>query len=143
MSEKLQSVKDSLSGLAEMPEQVSRHVETLANSAAGRKFRQLDASTGRLVSRAKAFAWVAGAAVAGAMAYTGWSVTSGWVQIFLTCIPAAVAAWALWYANSHLRQPTTASAILIEEIEDRVKPARWILLGLRKLFGFGRKTSER
>ena len=142
MSDKLKSVTESLATLADAPEQLSNQIDKLAATPAAQKLRRMDEGAGRMVSRVKAAVWLVAATIAGALAYTAWAMTSGWVEIILAGIPAAVALFALWCGISNLRTPTTASAILIEEIEDRVKPARWILLGLRKLFGGGKPAES-
>jgi hypothetical protein len=127
MDETLQRLNQALGPLAAAPQALGRKVEALKASPGGRRLIALDARAGRLFSRAVAAGWLAACAGVLAAGYGLSLVTSGWVETAVLAALAVPFLYALMRGVSHLRAPRAASEIILDEIEDRVAPARWIL----------------
>ncbi len=130
------------SGLAGMTKKISKHIDALKTTETGKKVRRLDARVGHSVSRLKAAVWFAATVPALAIGYLAWASTDGWIEVVLVGVAAAAFSWCAWRGLSHMLRPRTASEILVEELEDRAKPARWALTGLRAITGVRRATAD-
>ena len=120
--------------LRRAPEDVADKVEELKASPGGQKLVALDQKAGRIYARVHATVWFVAALPLAGLGYLSWALASGWLKTTLVAVFAALSVTAVWYAVSHLRNPSAASEVLIEELEDRVRPARWALGVLRALW---------
>ncbi len=126
--------------LTSAPQQISEKIDDLKTSPGGRKLIQMDTTAGRIYSRFNAAFWFAICAVILAIVYIAGLLSEGWVETTIIIVAAGPFLAALWFGVSHLRNPQTASDILVEELEDRARPVKWLLQVL-KLFSGRRQSS--
>lgn len=139
---KMRNLAGAMGELADVPNKVSAQIDTLKETETGQKLQALDARLGRTVSWAKSALWLAASLPALAVGYLAWASTNGWIAIALVGVAAVAFCWFAWRGLSHLLWPQTASAILVDELEGRVKPARWALTGLRAVIGPRRAAAD-
>ena len=121
--------------LSRAPGEIGNRIDELKQSPAGRRVVAFDEKAGRLYGRARAALWFALCVPAAAIAYYAAVLTGGWLEITLVTLFGGVALFAACCAVSHLRARQAASEILVDELEDRVRPAKWLLGALRLLTG--------
>ena len=121
--------------LSRAPEEIGDRLDELKETPGGRRLVALDETAGRLYARAHAAFWFAVCVPAGLLGYGAWWLTDGMLETVLVAVCAGLFLTAAWFAVSHLRNARAASEILVEEVEDRVKPARWALRLIRMFSG--------
>jgi hypothetical protein len=132
----------ALGRLSRAPEAIGDQVQELKQTPGGRRLVALDESAGRLYARAHAAFWFAVCVPAALLGYGAWLLADGPTETVLIAIAAGLFLAAARYAIAHLRRPQAASEVLIEELEDRVRPARWALRVLRFFGGRNSATAE-
>lgn len=142
MRARLRRLFELLGLLAETPNQVAGKIEEMKASPTGRKLTEIDARAGRFYARLNAAFWFALCAPLLGLAYLAGLVTDGWVETTILCILAVPVLYAAWSGFDRLRNPQSASEILVEELEDRVRPARWIMRILRFFGGRAGATAD-
>ncbi len=135
MQERLRQLTDKLDQVAQAPSQLGDTVDRLKASPGGRKLTELDAKAGRLYARVIAAAWFLAGVAALTLGYVGGLLTEGWTRHAIYFAAAVVFLGALWGGISRLRNARAASELLVEELEDRVKPAKWTLQAIRSVSG--------
>ena len=117
--------------LTRAPQEIGDQIEELKATPGGQRIVALDEKAGRLYARVHAVFWSAVALALAAIGYGATFITYGWVETAVLALAGAGGLYAAWCAVSHLRNPQAASEILVEELEDRVRPARWAFRTLR------------
>ena len=133
MQTKLEKVGARLEQLARAPQQLGDTVEALKASAVGNRLNEMDHRAGRLYAHANAAIWFAVcAAILGVGSLSVW-MTSGRLEAALLIVMVVLMVGAGWIGVARMRQSRAASAILINELEDRVWPAKWARSALRAI----------
>lgn len=142
MWSKLKRAGEAFGVIASVPERLSQEIEEAKASPTGRRVIALDEKAGRFVCRTKAALWlVAGVPVAG-VGYAAYALTGGWLQTGLLAICGMVLLYIVTCAVVLVSRPQSASEIVVDELQDRVKPARWIAWAAGALLGKRRSAAE-
>lgn len=135
MQAKLQQLGEACESLTDLPGRLSDHVDELKASPKVQKLQELDAKAGRWFSRLTAVLWSAAAIPVLGAGYLAWTFTGGWFQTGLLGLSGVLLAWIVWSAVSRILNPPSASELIIDEVEDRVRPAAWALRAIRFVTG--------
>ncbi len=138
----MQRLMEKLGVLTSAPRQIGEKIDDLKTSPGGRKLIQMDTTVGRIYSRFNAAFWFAVCVVILAAGYIAVLLSEGWVETTIIIVAAGPSLAALWFGVSHLRNPQTASDILVEELEDRARPVKSLLQMLKLFSGRGQSSVE-
>ena len=118
----------------DVTEDVQDQIGDFKTSEAGQTLTRLDARAGRWICMAKALLWFALGLVIVFFGYLGHWLTEGWIDVAIVAVSALAFLFVVWRGVMLIRDPQTASEVVLEEIEDRVWPASWTLGLFSSLF---------
>ena len=142
MQTKVTQLSETLEQIKDAPRQFGEKLDELKQTPGGQKLVETDARIGRYYATIKSLLWfVAGIPVliAGYLLVLATDGTTGSVIVIAT---TALICGLIWMGVRCIRNARAASDILIEELEDTARPARWTLRLLRSVTGLGGSKSR-
>ena len=106
-------------------QQVEAKIEELKQSPYGQKAARVDTRVGWVYCWLIAIGWLTLAVTTAAIAYIVYSLALGWFTSAAAIVSLTVATYACYRGFSGLIRPRTASEIMIDELQDRVRPLSW------------------
>lgn len=143
MHPKVSQLGEALEQIKDAPRQFGDKIDGLKQSPGGRKFMQADARIGRYYATVRSLFWFATGIPVLITGYLLVLATDGTIETVVVVVTAALLAGAIWMGVSCIRNARTASDILIDELEERVRPARWTLRLLKSVTGLGGSRDNR
>ena len=142
MWSKLKNAGQAFGVVASVPDRLSQEIEDAKASPTGRKVIAFDERAGRIVSRVKAVLWIAAGVPVAGIGYAAYAFTGGWLQTGLLALCAMVLLYIVTCAVVLISRPQSASEMVVDELHDRVKPAKWIAWAFGALLGRRRPAAE-
>ena len=137
MQTKVKQLTDSLEQIKDAPRQFGDKIDELKQTSGGQALIETDARIGRYYAAIKSLLWFAAGIPVLIVGYLLVLATDGTTETVIVLATTMLVAGLIWMGVSCIRNARTASAILIEELEDRARPARWTLRLLQSLTGLG------
>ena len=143
MQAKVTQLNDAFEQIKDAPRQLGDKFDELKQSPGGQKLLETDARIGRYYATVKSVLWFAAGLPVLAIGYALVLATEGTTETIIVVVTATLIAGCIWMGAHCIRSAKAASEILIDDLEERVRPVRWTLRMLRKLTGIGQLKAGR
>lgn len=137
MQTKVKQLTESLEQIKDAPRQFGEKIDELKQTSGGQALIETDTRIGRYYATIKSLLWFAAGIPVLIVGYLLVLATDGTTETVIVMATTGLVAGLIWMGVSCIRNARTASAILIEELEDRARPARWTLKLLQSVTGLG------
>ena len=137
MQAKVKQLTESLEQIKDAPQQFGEKIDELKQTSGGKALMETDARIGRYYATVKSLLWFAAGIPVLIVGYLLVLATDGTTETAIVITTTVLVAGLVWMGVSCIRNARAASEILIEELEDRARPARWTLRLLQSVTGLG------